>query len=220
MFPHRVVLRIHERSPDDSLVLSETKEMLFEEKLSTGAVLQHMIEQKRVGGVLRNDEEIVRSGISQHISHRNVTAIRTNRLVHCKMHRQPYRHEVFDDGTHFLRRSIVSDFGNQREVGERCRIASFLEDGMRLEFAERTETFSFDGSDRADDPRRAPCQEGQMSDIPVAARRTVRQYVIRAYNKGLVRSTRVNLVGLPTAENRNNYTFRNSDDGKDVTVNR
>ena len=48
----------------------------------------------------------------------------------------------------------------------------------------------------------------------------VGQYVIRAYNKGLVRNTRVSLVGLPTEENRNNYTFRNSEDGKDVTVKR
>ena len=64
MFPHRVVLRINKRSPDDSFKLSAIKRMLFEEKQSTGEVLRHMIDQKWVGGVLRSDEEIVRNNLT------------------------------------------------------------------------------------------------------------------------------------------------------------
>ena len=216
MFPHRVVLRINKRSPNDSLKLSEIKRMLFEEKQSTGEVLRHMIDQKWVGGVLRSDEEIVRSGISHHISHTNVTAIRLNRLVHSTMYRQPYRHELHD-GTHFLRRSIVSDLGRTFDVGQRCRIVSIEDAAMCLEFAGKSETFRLDGMDRR------MTLDGHLTKKDKHLTyflQPVGQYVIRAYNKGLVRNTRVSMVGLPTEENRNNCTFRNSDDGKDVLVKR
>ena len=108
MFPYRVVLRINKRSPQDSEKLAAMKHMLFEEKVDLKKFWKRVIEQGWIGGTLESDEDILRSGIGRHISYRNMTAIRINRLVHCDMYKQPYVHELFD-GTHFLVRSVISD---------------------------------------------------------------------------------------------------------------
>ena len=135
-----------------------------------------------------------------HVAHTNVTAIRINRLVHCDMYRQPYRHELAN-GMYFLRRSIVSERGHARDVGERCQIERIGEAGMCLAFADqsatfdKSETFAFDGiAERM-------AKEGHRGSIESYLLHPIGQYTTRTYNKGLVRNTRVSVTGLPTKEN-------------------
>ena len=215
MFPNRIVLRINKRSPKDSEKLAEIKRMLFEEKEGNRKTLDRMVEQGWVGGTISNDESLIRSGISTHICFTNAASIEINELVHCKMYRQPYRHEVAD-GTMFLRRSIKSDTGRICDVGLRCKVLHHDEAGMRLRFEDETEAeFKFEERTRdrmASDGHRWSVHDYFLHPVGV--------YVVRSYQMGLTRNTRVRLVALPTEENKQQYIFRNPESGKDVSVKR
>jgi hypothetical protein len=189
--------------------------MLFEEKVDLKTFWKHVIDQGWIGGTLESDEDILRSGIGRHISYRNMTAIRINRLVHCDMYKQPYVHEVFD-GTHFLVRSIMADGGRKCEVGERCTIEHLNDATMSLKFSKSgtIETFALEGM------AERMIRDGHRGTVKDYLLFAVGQYMIRVYQKGLTRNTLVGITGLPSEENKQKYQFRNPAKEKDVTVKR
>ena len=124
MFPYRVALRINKRSPGDTPKMAGIHRMLFEEKLPPKVVMERIIANKWIGGVLNSEEEVVASKIDKHIAFFNERAIRLNYVVHRNMYKQPYTHEVAND-TYFLKRDLTAVSGKEFRIGEGCKVAAW-----------------------------------------------------------------------------------------------
>ena len=207
MFPYRVVLRINKRSPQDQHKLEVIFHMLFIDKISPKAVTEFIVAQGWIGGVLKNNKDILENGIAMHISYFNRIAIRLNTLVHCDMFDQPYKMEL-SDGTLFFRNDTVGVSGRMYRRGVRCMmrcVAPEVEDDRIHITIMNTETGL------------ALCDDIVPKDTQL---QPIGEYVMRSFNIGLTRNTSLRLTELPTEQNKSVFKFRQSDAAKiaDITV--
>ena len=119
MFPLRVVLLVNKRSPCDQEAYETIHRWLFEEHLSPREVVERLLERNWIGGVVVGENDIVSKGIAAHICYFNWRAMRLNKLVHCGIYRQPYKHELATDGIYFLKREVVMGSGRTYPIGTR-----------------------------------------------------------------------------------------------------
>ena len=204
MFPYRVVLRINKRSPEDQEAYEAIHRMLFEEHRTPKELMAYLISKNWIGGVIRDEDSIIKSRITTHISPFNRMAIRLNKLVHCGIYRQPYKFEVAD-GTYFLRRDTTMKSGKLYRTGERCRIRAIDAAGFHLTFEQEEETVSCHTIQRM-----IAANRYRDTDMKGFLIQPIGEYVLRAYNKGLIRNTSVFLTVMPTKQTKDCYKFRQS----------
>ena len=208
ILPHRVVLRINKRSPQDQPKLEAIHRMLFEEGVAPNEVVRYIVANKWIGGVIGDDDQsIISSGITRHICYLNCGAIRLNKLVHCGIYKQQYKFEVAD-GTHILRKNVVAQSKNNYFVGRRCRVVEETETSLRLSFLHPSGSSTEDAISKIAIRSLSGYSGGSLVNFLL---QPVGEYVLREYNKGLVRNTSIFLSTLPSApQKKKAYGFRQS----------
>ena len=217
MFPLRVVLLVNKRSPGDQLAYETIHRWLFEEHLSPREVVERLLEMNWIGGVVVGENDIVSKGIAAHICYFNWRAMRLNKLVHCGIYRQPYKHELATEGIYFLKKELVMGSGRTYPIGTRIRLM-------------RGQTATADGEPAAkagfeqvailDTNTNAVVGEDTIANGDKADLRRIGEYVLRVFNTGLTRNCSVYLSEMPTKQNKDCYRFGAEDvkAGEGVTV--
>ena len=222
MFPLRVVLRVNKRSPGDQEAYETIHRWLFEEHLSPREVVERLLERNWIGGVVVGENDIVSKGIAAHICYFNWRAMRLNKLVHCGIYRQPYKHELATDGIYFLKREVVMGSGRTYPIGTRIWL-------MRGQTATATAydtaavvgvVAGFEQVAILDANTNAVLGEDTIANGDKADLRRIGEYVLRVFNTGLTRNCSVYLSEMPTTQNKDCYRFGAEDakGGEGVTV--
>jgi len=204
--PQFVRLEINKRMFHDHHRLNRIKLDLFRTKapLSPAEVVRYLSEEKLIGGLIGNFDDIKAKNIDQHVAYSNKYSVSLNSEIHTKLYKQKDQYELWD-GSYFVKRPFLSynigEVIRPEIVGDRIVVGDCGDSSISYCDALQIWTAHMEKFTQPTIKQLLDflCQERGI-------------YILRKHHDQLIINTRIRLVWKPNRNKKDKYTFLNHED--------
>ena len=193
--PHRIVLTLNKRSPEDQPKLEALFDMLFVKNKKCSEVIDYAIKKKWVGE-MKTMGAVAYESVDQHICYFASKPLKISKYVHQEMYGQCSPNHEMWTGEFFLKHNIFT-----RPIGTRCKLRFCIRKDERclaVEFPNQTLVLTLANCRKATTlpVERIPTLEAFRAEIF----KEVGVYLLRGHVSGLLRNSLIKLVKADTTK--------------------